>query len=70
MATRDELVVALSARYALSNRMERGRILDEFVAVRGFIASTRCVCYALSTPGAGRILARRDDCIMTPFAKR
>jgi hypothetical protein len=36
MATRDELVVALSARYALSNRMERGRILDEFVAVSGF----------------------------------
>jgi hypothetical protein len=36
MATRDELVAGLSARYALSNRIERGQILDEFVAVSGF----------------------------------
>jgi hypothetical protein len=35
MATRDELVVALTARYAASNRAGRGRILDEFVAVSG-----------------------------------
>jgi hypothetical protein len=35
MATRDELVVALAGRYASSNRKERGRILDEFVAVSG-----------------------------------
>jgi hypothetical protein len=35
MATRDELVVALAARYASGNRHERGRILDEFVAVSG-----------------------------------
>jgi hypothetical protein len=35
MATRDELVVALVARYSSSNRKERGRILDEFVAVSG-----------------------------------
>ena len=35
MATRDELVGALVARYAGSNRKERGRILDEFVAVSG-----------------------------------
>ena len=35
MATRDELVGALAARYAASNRKERGRILDEFVAVSG-----------------------------------
>jgi len=35
MATRDELVVALTARYAACNRVERGRILDEFVAVSG-----------------------------------
>jgi hypothetical protein len=33
MATRDELVVALAARYASSNRKERGQILDEFAAV-------------------------------------
>ena len=35
MATRDELVVALTARYAASNRAGRGRILDEFVAISG-----------------------------------
>ena len=35
MATRDELVVALKGRYISSNRQERGRILDEFVAVSG-----------------------------------
>src|SRR5258707_3923805 len=33
MATRDELVVAVAGRYALGNRVERGRILDEFGAV-------------------------------------
>jgi len=36
MATRDELVVAIAERYARGNRAERGRILDEFVAVTGF----------------------------------
>jgi hypothetical protein len=35
MATRDELVVAVAGRYALGNRVERGRILDEFAAVTG-----------------------------------
>jgi hypothetical protein len=34
-ATRDELVGALAARYTGSNRKERERILDEFVAVSG-----------------------------------
>ena len=35
MATRDELVAAVVDRYARSDRTERGRILDEFVAVTG-----------------------------------
>jgi hypothetical protein len=35
MAARDELVVALAARYASSSRKERGQILDEFAAVSG-----------------------------------
>jgi hypothetical protein len=35
MATRDELVMAVARRYVLGNRMERGRILDEFAAVMG-----------------------------------
>ncbi len=36
MATRDELVGAIAERYARGDRGERGRILDEFVAVTGF----------------------------------
>ena len=36
MATRDELVEALSRRYGMSGREEKTRILNEFVAVTGF----------------------------------
>src|SRR5215213_4098945 len=35
MATRNALVAAVAERYARSNRLERGRILDEFAAVTG-----------------------------------
>ena len=35
MATRDELVVPVAARYASGTRTERARILDEFTAVTG-----------------------------------
>jgi hypothetical protein len=35
VATRNELVAAVAERYACSDRSERGRILDEFVAVTG-----------------------------------
>jgi hypothetical protein len=42
MATRDELVAAIVERYARRDRGDRGRILDEFVAVpQGSTASTR-----------------------------
>jgi hypothetical protein len=36
MATRDELLGALSVRYSEVGRIERSRILDEFVAVTGY----------------------------------
>jgi len=36
MATRDELVRAVTERYVSGDRAEKGRILDEFVAVSGF----------------------------------
>jgi hypothetical protein len=32
----DELITALSGRYSEEGRIERGRILDEFVAVTGY----------------------------------
>ncbi len=35
MATMDELVAAIGDRYARSGRVDKGRILDEFVAVAG-----------------------------------
>jgi hypothetical protein len=36
MATRDELIAALSERYNASDRDVKGRILDEFVAITGY----------------------------------
>jgi hypothetical protein len=36
MATCDELVVAVGGRYARADRVERGRILDEFTTLTGF----------------------------------
>jgi hypothetical protein len=36
MATRNELVEAIAAPYARSDRAEKARILDEFVAVTDF----------------------------------
>src|SRR3954453_15505540 len=36
MATRDDLVAAVIERYSKGRRAEKGRILDEFVAVTGF----------------------------------
>ena len=35
MATMDELVAAIGDRYARSGRVDKDRILDEFVAVAG-----------------------------------
>ena len=35
MATRDELLAAVAARYQSSGRAEKTRILDEFAAVTG-----------------------------------
>jgi hypothetical protein len=36
MATRNELILALSKRYNESDRFEKGRILDEFAAITGY----------------------------------
>lgn len=36
MATRKELKSVLARRYRMSSRVEKGRILDEFVAITGF----------------------------------
>jgi hypothetical protein len=67
MATRDELVVALIERYARGGRLERGRILDEFTAVTGFIGSTRCDCCEKAPWSTIGITSRGDA---TPRAER
>jgi hypothetical protein len=36
MVARDELVAAVTDRYARGDRGERGRILDEFAAITGY----------------------------------
>lgn len=45
MATRTELVEAISERYRSADQASKGRVLDEFVAVTGFTASMRCDYY-------------------------
>ena len=51
MATRDELLTAVSERYRASVRAEKFRIVEEFaVRRRDIIASTRCVCFVPARP--------------------
>lgn len=59
MATRDELVVAVSGRYSARTRIERGLILDEFVLVTGHHRkhAMRVLRSGSSSSGAG---PRRD----------
>jgi hypothetical protein len=52
MATRDEVVAAVVKRYARSSRLERGRILDEFVALKGH--HRKHAMRLLRAGGAGR----------------
>ena len=40
LATRRELIEAIAERYDTGTRIEKRKILDEFVEVTGFIAST------------------------------
>jgi hypothetical protein len=58
MATRDELVVAVRERYANSERGEKTRILDEFVAVAGFHRKHAMRGAARRTNHTGRSTAR------------
>ena len=43
IATRHELIAALADRYS-EGRLERGRILDEFVALTGYHRKARNAC--------------------------
>ena len=61
MATRDELVAAVAARYASGTRTERARILDEFTAVTGHHRkhATRLLRAGLTSPPHGPRPERR-----------
>ena len=52
MATRDELVAAVIERYSKGRRAEKGRILDEFVAITG------------SHTDSGRWTRVEDSCVV------
>ena len=54
MAARDELVAAVADRYAMGDRGERGRILDEFAAVTGYHRK-----HAMRLLRAGQVNRRR-----------
>jgi len=56
IATRDELIAALADRYS-EGRLERGRILDEFVALTGYHRKAR---NARAAVGAHRCPSRRE----------
>ncbi len=57
MATRNELLAALTERYGTSSREERGRILDEFTAVSG-LHRKRAMRLLRAGRSAGRTRAR------------
>jgi hypothetical protein len=61
MATRDELMAAVSARYASGTRMERVRVLDEFTAVTGHHLkhATRLLRAGLTSHPRGPLPERR-----------
>ena len=70
MTTRDELVVAMAGRYGSSNRKERGRILDEFVAVTGFHRKHAMRLLRAGRPGNDWGHGPGDAFTMTPSARR
>src|SRR5262249_29188620 len=78
MATRKELKSALARRYRISSRVEKGRILDEFVAVTGYHRK-HAMRLVRSDPdgshsGAAQSLAdlprRRERCADTALGSR
>ena len=70
MATRDELIAVVAERYARSTRKDRGRILDEFGALTGRIASMRCVCFAAGRAVSNPAAVSGGGCMTTRYARR
>ena len=62
MATRDELIAGLAKRYSDVGRMERSRILDEFVAVTGYHRKHAMRILRANGKAGG---SPRDGCLLT-----
>lgn len=60
MKTRDEVVAAVVERYARASRLERGRILDEFVALTGHHRKHAMRLLRAGKGGRGEQRVRRD----------
>ena len=58
MATRTELIEAIGERYRSSDRVSKGRVLDEFVAVTGFHRK-----HAMRVLGTGPAMTPSGECI-------
>ena len=61
MATRDEVVVAVAGRYARTSRLERGRVLGEFMAVTGRHRKHARPLLLPASAFPGRMVASSDD---------
>jgi len=61
MATRTELKSVLAWAYGMPSRVEKGRILDELLAVTGFHWK-HAMRFLRSGPDNGRIAGRRNPC--------
>ena len=70
MATREELVKAVTERYARSERPEKSRILDEFVAVSGFHRKHVMRLLRNGPQKDGPSHDRTADFMTMPFVKR
>ena len=70
MATRDELLNSVMGRYAEARRVEKGRILTEFVEVPDIIGSMRRAFYAERSGKTGHRLGRSAACTTMRLARR
>ena len=70
MATRDELVAAVIERYSNGRRAEKGRILDEFVAVTGFHRKHAMRVLRADHPSGARDRVRNGASMTRPSARR
>ena len=70
MVTRDELVAATVERYGKGRRSQKGRILDEFVAITGFHRKHASGCFGVHGRSGARCRGRSGASMTRRFARR